>query len=85
MLQIKTIRRSGPEDFDKEVNAALLDGWELGKRYLSDVGFVAELERGVITEGEKCCENCKHYTNSAEAEPCVSCNDNASKWEAWDA
>ena len=84
MKQIKTIRRAAPEDFDEEVNAALLDGWTLGKRYLSDVGFVAELEREEITEAEKCCENCKYCEATPEDIPCRNCID-ASHWEAPDA
>lgn len=38
MKQIKTItkRRDYPNEFDKTVNDALSDGWELKKRYISN-------------------------------------------------
>lgn len=92
MIQIKTIADTLPdrEAFDKKVNEAIADGWKLAKRELvthtqssgkTDYLY-AELEREVITEAERCCDNCKHLDNDADAEPCASCNGNASKWEA---
>ena len=81
MLQIKTIKRKGPDTFDEAVNEALADGWTLSRRLTGPEDFVAELEKEVITEAEKCCENCKHFTRSGDLEPCVSCPD-GEKWEA---
>lgn len=80
MLQIKTIRRVDPCEFDEAVNAALADGWTLTRR-LTGTDFVAEMERVIITEEEKFCDNCKYCDCSAEAIPCKDCFD-ASHWEA---
>ncbi len=80
MLQIKTILKDNPDQFDQEVNAALQEGWTLNKRYLSEFGFVAEMSKETITEDEKCCENCKHENKEPNIEPCRFCND-ADKWE----
>ena len=61
MLQIKTVMNSFPSEFDKEVNEALADGWALVRRYYtSDLYHTAELEREIITEDERNCDNCKH-------------------------
>ena len=81
MLQIKTIRETNPETFDEKVNAALADGWALTRRLThADFGcFVAELEREVITEAERCCENCRYWEQDG-GEPCDSCVE-FSAWE----
>lgn len=81
MKQIKTIRRADPEDFDREVNAALEDGWTLVRRSLSTIGFLAELEREIITEAEKCCENCEYCDYPNTRKPCADCDDDCSCWE----
>lgn len=83
MLQIKTIYDTEPEKFDEKVNAALAEGWTLTKRHLASCGWNAELERVIITEDEKCCDNCKHGDKQATVPPCNFCED-ASKWEAWE-
>jgi hypothetical protein len=97
MLQIKTIKCESKEEkkFDELVNAALAEGWRLTKREIippfSAAGYIAfqllyaELEREVITEAEKGCENCKYYEQQPESEPCRSCSDDCDKWEAPDA
>lgn len=88
MLQIKTIADSLDNvwNFDDEVNAALAEGWKLTKRtmmmpqahatgtYTHPVLY-AELERDVITEADRVCENCKHCDLDPNAEPCRNCND----------
>lgn len=86
MLQILTIAEQSTQKFDETVNLALQQGWGLTRRYYTpDNFFVAELEKEIITEDERDCENCKHFANEAKDEPCASCTDNASNWEAWDA
>lgn len=80
MLQIKTIRRADPCEFDEAVNEALLEGWVLTRRLTGPDHFVAEMEQVIITEVEKCCDNCKHGFLSAQREPCARCED-ASHWE----
>lgn len=90
MKQIKTIRRMDPEDFDNEVNTALAEGWELMKRETLLIGqerevlHCAELEKEIITEAEKTCENCKHYSRPGDAEPCIYCDpeNGVCYWEA---
>ncbi len=84
MKQIKTIYEGSPEKFDEQVNAAIAEGWTLDKRGLNQYGFIAELEREIVTEEEQTCENCKHYNKPAGAEPCISCTpeEGAWKWEA---
>ena len=82
MLQIKTIRHPDPDYFDTQVNEALADGWTLTRRLTGPDHFVAELEREIITDAEKCCENCKHCLISPEKEPCLSCSETGSEWEA---
>lgn len=81
MLQIKTIKRQDPELFDMAVNEALAEGWTLSRRLTGPDVCIAELEREIITEGEKTCENCKHSLLTGELEPCASCP-NGEKWEA---
>lgn len=94
MLQIKTIIETTEcyDEFDKQVNAALADGWYLIKRdvlppYVSE-GYdyarclIAEMEKVIITDDEKCCDNCKHNDRLCTEEPCLSCSDDVDKWEA---
>ena len=93
MLQIKTIQKQADafKEFDADVNAALADGWTLTKRAVLppfDCGSVyfhrmyyAELEKHILTEDEKCCENCKHHNKQSFEKPCVTCP-NGEKWEA---
>ena len=82
MLQIKTVHDTSPAAFDKAVNDALAEGWALTRR-LTGPGpdFVAELEREVITEAERTCENCLHADKGGNLEPCCNCASNADKWE----
>lgn len=84
MLQIKTIKKTDPELFDMAVNEALADGWTLTRRCLVPEGFIAEMEREVITEDEKTCENCKHSNVPGNMPPCEDCNPDGGKcyWEA---
>lgn len=84
MLQIKTIRDKDPAAFDEAVNTALADGWTLARR-LTGADFIAEMEKEIITEAERCCENCKHCDLDGNCEPCRDCNDGVkypTKWEA---
>lgn len=83
MKQIKTIIIPDAERFDDTVNAALAEGWALVRRYVSHTehAFVAELETEVITEAERCCENCLHCDKEPGVEPCFSCSETASEWE----
>jgi hypothetical protein len=86
MKQIKTVhhRIDDSAQFDKEVNDALTEGWQLTRREFVP-GYVilyAELEREVITEAEKCCENCR-YCEVVNGEPCDSCSEDANKWEPY--
>ena len=83
MKQIKTIRKVHPEDFDKEVNDALSEGWTLVRRGIFPSYFVAELEREIITEAERCCDNCAHCDKPGSSMPCADCKD-ASHWEEGD-
>jgi hypothetical protein len=82
MLQIKTIIDNIASEFDKEVNEALAKGWTLTRRCLVPEGFIAEMEKVIITEAERTCENCKHRNLLPEAEPCFSCSETYSEWEA---
>ena len=84
MKQIKTIFEGEPVKFDEQVNAALAEGWSLEKRALHEYGFVAEMEREIITEYEKTCGNCKYSSRPPEAEPCRSCDpeNGTCHWEA---
>ena len=92
MIQIKTIADTLPDKdkFDKKVNEAIADGWRLAKRELiththaqgkADYLY-AELVKETVTEAERNCDNCKHFDNDADAEPCASCSSTASNWEA---
>lgn len=96
MKQIKTIiKRMDNEplwnQFDIEVNNAIADGWTLTKREVLKPYegatrtwcrmLYAELEREIIAEADRCCENCRHYDTPVTEEPCLSCNDAADKWE----
>ena len=82
------------QDFDHQVNAALAEGWVLVKRevlqpidtqqYLFRRVLYAELEREVITEAMRCCDNCKWCEQQPESEPCFSCEGdmiNPTNWE----
>ena len=80
MLQIKTVFEKEADKFDKRVNAALIDGWQLTRRLTGPEGFVANLEKVVITKAERCCDNCEHSDLNVTQEPCRSCED-ASHWE----
>lgn len=89
MKQIKTILKGTDylENFDAAVNKALAEGWTLTKREVLPPfdyyhrTLYAELEREVVTEAERCCENCAHFGISAAAEPCASCSEECSNWE----
>lgn len=81
MKQIKTIYDANSKYFDDTVNEALKEGWELVRRSFDDHGFLAELERDIITEAERTCENCAHYDKDPSKEPCVSCENDCSNWE----
>jgi hypothetical protein len=94
MKQIKTIknRLDNAASFDKEVNAALAEGWQLTKREVLQpkaqseslqayTMLYAELEREEITEAERCCENCAHYDTVSHNPPCCDCSEDANKWE----
>lgn len=98
MKQIKTIVTKGtaPEEFDKQVNAALSAGWVLVKRDVLDHyegqttiahrAYYAELEREEIPKvGEvRLCENCRYLDRPSKQEPCHSCevvNNIPNKWE----
>jgi hypothetical protein len=88
MKQIKTITRASASEFDEAVNAALVDGWQLIERKLAQTPagtpdyHYAQLEREVITEAERCCENCAHYFKEQGDEPCRSCSEDCDKWES---
>ena len=85
MLQIKTIMRQNPEIFDKEVNEALAEGWHIVRRLANREGFIAEMEKEVISVKERGCENCKYTDQSGHTEPCTECEDlpqgYPNKWE----
>ena len=90
MKQIKTIIDKNPEAFDKEVNDALADGWKLTRRdVFPGHYFLAEMERDDaepkredIDYEAKLCEDCKHFDAKCGEEPCLSCTDEGSNWEA---
>ena len=90
MIQIKTIAADLPKRdiFDEKVNEAIAEGWRLTKRERVSsrndrVDYLyAELEREIITEPERCCDNCKYFDNDADKEPCASCTNDAANWEA---
>lgn len=75
MLQIKTIYEQSAPKFDEGVNTALADGWHLTRRDMDDRGFYAELEKVVITEKERTCDNCKYGDQPGYMEPCTECED----------
>lgn len=86
MKQIKTISHQNAELFDDGVNTSLMDGWQLSRRYRANNGsFVAELEREIITERERCCENCAHNQKTPSEEPCLHCSEDCDKWEEAEA
>ena len=58
MKQIKTIMEQNPDRFDERVNKALTDGWYIVRRLANHGGFIAEMEKVVITEKERSCDNC---------------------------
>ena len=87
MKQIKTIATPVNDSFDYEVNKALADGWVLINRMVvvkpnGDDYLFAELEKEIITEAERCCENCRHFLTDPTEEPCRGCTSDASNWEA---
>lgn len=85
MKQILTIAEQSTQKFDETVNLAFEQGWELTKRYYTpDNFFVAELEREVITEAERCCENCRYFDTSPGLEPCFSCEDGETAPTNWE-
>ena len=94
MLQIKTIRNrlDNAKSFDKEVNTALAIGWTLTRREVlqpmaqsenttTHIMLYAELERVIITEDERCCDNCKYGLQDG-GEPCDSCDEET--WDKWE-
>lgn len=93
MKQIKTIKRQldASAEFDNEVNAAIAEGWTLTRReVLSPMEgqsrifwhmLYAELEREIITEAERNCENCRYCETLGGMEPCHSCDASMSNWE----
>lgn len=100
MLQIKTIKNKldNAADFDKAVNQALQEGWHLTRRevlqplsqpntseHVVYTALYAELVKEELTEDEKVCTNCKHSGTHPHQEPCLSCNEDADKWEPADA
>lgn len=95
MKQIKTIknRLDNNEDFDKEVNAAIEEGWTLTKREVIipqaqsqattfHTMLYAELEMEVFGKNDKKnCTNCKHKgTLFVPDSPCPECK-SYMKWE----
>lgn len=86
MKQIKTIMEQNPDRFDERVNKALTDGWYIVRRLANHGGFIAEMEKVVITEKERSCDNCKYSDQPSVVEPCDTCQDlpqgYPSKWEA---
>lgn len=99
MKQIKTIfKHMDPktvdvleaQDFDRQVNEAIAEGWKLVKRdvfhpldtrkYYHPRVLYAELEKDTITEAEKCCDNCKFCDSPGHVHPCNVCTD-VSEWE----
>ena len=86
MKQIKTVTYNVDfsENFDKEVNELLLEGWELKRRDVVHAGsalLYAELETDPLAGVDVCCENCKYCDLANDQEPCGSCNEDADKWE----
>lgn len=90
MLEIKTIKKrlADADVFDREVNIALREGWQLTKREVLHPGneFVcfslyAELERQVVTKNERNCGNCL-YCDQDGGDPCNTCDVNTN--DAWE-
>lgn len=98
MLQIKTIRNriDNAVSFDKEVNEALAEGWQLTRRDVlqpkaqsenmqTHIMLYAELEKVVITEKERTCDNCKHCDLDSNTGPCLNCYDKTEGYpSAWE-
>lgn len=92
MKQIKTIMREIklPEIFDKEVNAAIAEGWTLVKREVLQAydaparihfGLLyAELEREFVKQVPHDCQTCAHVDKHVGLPPCDNCH-SADKWE----
>lgn len=89
MLQIKTIIDDHNNHygafFDRKVNEALAEGWELKRRDLvpRQSGFIlyAELEKDDEEEDDRLCETCAHQFKEPQEQPCVECDGDCSKWE----
>ena len=97
MKQIKTIsyKLEYAAAFDDKVNEAIREGWKLTKREVlmpkaqsnsmyTSIMLYAELEQEIITERERCCENCAHFEKDPFDEPCNKCEDEEyapSQWE----
>lgn len=88
MLQIKTIiddHNNHLGTFDRKVNDALAEGWELKRRDLvpRQSGFIlyAELEKDDEEEDDHLCETCAHQFKEPQEQPCVECDGNCSRWE----
>lgn len=89
MKQIKTIKAPlcKSEDFDKEVNAALREGWALEKRHIIPGQYhgdlpqlVAELEADGLVEEMIGCETCVYCDYDPHEAPCHAC-ENANNWQ----
>ena len=78
MKQIKTIYHKNSDDFDVEVNNELRDGWSLTWRAVQvqngAIYFFAGLERDILPDGERDCDNCRHLEKLGD-EPCIFCKD----------
>jgi hypothetical protein len=96
MKQIRTIvyRLDDVLMFDAAVNALLEDGWDITERKVLQpttpppaigpcppVLLYAAMERYILGEDEKNCENCKHCDLPPDAAPCRDCSDTGDKWE----
>ncbi len=99
MKQIKTIQSrmdtlEHVEEFDKEVNKALTEGWTLTKRevlkpyegetMLCFRMLYAELEKEIITEDERSCGNCKYSHARADEMPCIECDPDGTGVDKWE-
>ena len=81
MRLIKTIEEEKASIFDKEVNTALTEGWELVRRYRQDGEYIAEMEKNNITENAHSCGDCRYY-KVKQGSPCSDCIErNYSYWE----
>jgi hypothetical protein len=88
MLQIKTIiddHNNHLGTFDRKVNDALAEGWELKRRDLvpRQSGFIlyAELEKDDEEEDDRLCETCAHQFKEPQEQPCIECDGDCSHWE----